>query len=37
MNEGYFFTETEWAEFRACYRHLVDITHETFTYDDRRQ
>ena len=37
MNEGYFFTETEWAEFRACYRHLVDITRETFTYDDRRQ
>ncbi len=37
MNEGYFFTETEWSEFRACYRHLVDITRETFTYDDRRQ
>ena len=37
MKEGNFFTETEWAEFRTCYRELVDTTREIFANNDRKQ
>lgn len=37
MNNGNFFTETEWTEFRACYRELVDTTRDAFTADERTQ
>ena len=37
MNNGNFFTETEWTEFRACYRELVDTTRDAFAADERTQ